>query len=666
MTFENLFKPLKIGTMEIKNRIAVAPMWAIPSDEEGYVTDAFIAYIVERARDEPGMIVIGISATEPSGLGVRGELALWDDKYIPGLEKLVKAVRRYDVKLGIELGHGGVQNAIAEQPVGPSAVPALSLPSASQKSVPRAMTVDEIKQSVTGFGKAAERCVRAGFDFIELHGAHGYLISEFLSPYFNRRNDEYGGVFENRIRFLIEVIRDCRKRIGRNIPLGVRINGEDFIKAGPQWTLADACRLAPILESESINYISVSFGVYGSIHTISPPVYEEQGAYVYMAQEVKKYISIPVAAVGRIKTPLLADSIVKEGKADIVVMGRAYIADPEFATNARNGRISDIRPCIADCLGCAEQLWRQQQLSAWPTGITCTVNPRVGRELLLKETKNEKESLSRKILVVGAGPAGLEAARRAAFSGHKIILCESRRFIGGQLRLAANIPGRQELSDLLTWYERQLISLGVEMRLNATVTEELLKQINPQAVLVATGSVSEIPLGYITGLDNIEKIELMTADELLESGRKTGDNVLVVGIDQIGLQVADYLAEQGKNVYVAGNAAVYGEKMASADTACLLGRLREKKVKRNRNVLRIEILPADKVCLVTEGKKEGLPQIDTIVIAEKRGPNRFLAEASARLGIETHIIGDASGTGTLDQGTILAAIAGGYEVARRL
>jgi len=362
MALKYLFQPIKIGSMEVKNRIVVAPMWAVPADEEGYVTDALIAYFVERARSKPGMIIVGISATEPAGLAARGELAVWDDKYIPGLERLVKAVHEYDVKLGIELGHGGVQNAVAEQPAGPSAVPALSLPSVSPKGLPREMTIDEIKESVKRFGIAAERCVRAGFDYIELHSAHGYLMSEFLSPYFNKRNDEYGGSFENRIRFLLEVIRECRRRIGYETPIGVRINGDDFIKAEQRWTLADACRLAPILEEESINFISVSQGVYGSIPAIAPTIYEEQGAPVYLAQEVKKHVSIPVAAVGRIKNPVMADNIIKEGKADLVMMGRANVADPELPEKARSGRIADIRPCIADCLGCAEQLWKQQQI----------------------------------------------------------------------------------------------------------------------------------------------------------------------------------------------------------------------------------------------------------------------------------------------------------------
>ena len=658
MTLAHLFQPMQIGVMPVKNRIMMAPMAAPPVDEEGYVTPALMAYFTERARGGPAMITIGASAVEPSGLPLRGLVVLWDDKFVPGLQKMVSAVHEHDVKFGIELVHAGVQSATAQETKGPSAVPALAL----AKGVPKEMTREEIKECVKAFGRAAERCTRAGFDYLEIHAGHGYLINQFLSPYFNKRNDEYGGSFDNRIRLLLEIIHECKNEVGREIPIGVRINGEDFIKRGQGWNLADACKLAPLLEAEGISYISVSFGVYGSIRHTVPSMYEKQGAFVYLAEEVKKYVSVPVAAVCRIKDPIMADRIIKEGRADFILMGRALIADPELPVKARRGEIADIRPCIADCLGCGEHAVRQTNMAESPVGITCTVNPRVGREWVL----TERSAGRKRVLVAGAGPGGLEVARQASSRGHEVTICEHKGYIGGLLRLAARIPDRQEIGDVIPWYERQLNKLGVEIRLNAAVTEGVIKQTKPDVVVVATGSVTEIPLGYVVGLDNTEELQLLTADELLEGQTPTGDNVLVIGIGHIGLQVADYLAEQGKNVYAIGNALHFGEKMAGADNFYLMGRLTEKGVKRSKKACRVEIMPTDEVWVIYDETKEKLQQIHTIVFAGRRLPDKSVAEISVRAGIETYTIGDAAGTMEMDQGTVLAAIATGYEVGRRL
>jgi NADPH-dependent 2,4-dienoyl-CoA reductase/sulfur reductase-like enzyme len=388
-------------------------------------------------------------------------------------------------------------------------------------------------------------------------------------------------------------------------------------------------------------------------------MYEDQGAFVHFSEEVKKHVSIPVVTVGRIKNPIMADKIIMEGKADLVAMARAQIADPEMVENARRGELADIRLCLAECLGCIEGILRYGEAS-------CAVNPRVGREYLIKDVEGEKRATAKKVLVAGAGCAGLEAARRAAFAGHKVILCESRGWIGGQLRLAAMMPKRQEIGDIIPWYERQLNKLGVEIRLNTPVDEDLLNQISPDVLVIAAGSLPEVPLGFIEGLNNIENIELIMVDELLEEEKLTGDNVLVVGGDQIGLQVADYLSERVKRVHVVEKGAHFAEKMAASDRFYLVGRVIGKGVKRYKRVLRIEILPTDEVWMVNGGGRERLPEIDTIVLASDRRPNIFLAEVAERKGIETHIIGDAKGVTGTDQATVSTAIAMGYDVGRQI
>jgi 2,4-dienoyl-CoA reductase-like NADH-dependent reductase (Old Yellow Enzyme family)/thioredoxin reductase len=652
-----LFQPVKIGPMEVENRIvmpAMDPGFGI--DEEGCVTPQFSEYLVERARSRPGMIISGSAQIHPLGLPpVMNQVHLWDERVLPSLQELVKAVHRYDVKFGQQINHGGLTH-LPQPSVCPSVIPEMIQTGLSVREVSK----EEIKEYVEAFGAAAERCVRVGFDFVEIHAAHSYLINEFLTPRYNRRTDEYGGSFDNRIRFLLEVIHAVREKVGDGIPVGVRLNGDDLIGEGG-WNLADLCRLAPILEKASVNYLNISVGgaLYGTLHVNIAPMYENQGAFVHFSEEVKKHVSIPVITVGRIKNPIMADKIIGEGKADLVAMGRAQLADPDMVEKARKGEIGEIRLCLGECLGCIEAILRNGEAS-------CVVNPRVGREYLVKDLEGEKRAVARKVLVAGAGCAGLEAARRAAFGGHRVTLCESRGWIGGQLRLAVKMPKREEIGDIIPWYERQLNRLGVEIRLNTTVDEDLLDQISPDALVVATGSLPEVPLGFIEGLDNIKDIELLMADELLEEERLTGDNILVIGGDQIGLQVADYLSESGKIIYVAEKGAHFAEKMASSDRRYLMGRIISKGVKRYKRVQKIEILPMDEVWMVNDSGREKLPEIDTIVLASDRRPNIFLAEMAERRGIETHIIGDAKGFAGRDQGTILAAIAAGYEVGRQI
>jgi NADPH-dependent 2,4-dienoyl-CoA reductase/sulfur reductase-like enzyme len=502
--------------------------------------------------------------------------------------------------------------------------------------------------------------VKVGFDFVEIHGGHGYLINTFLTPFYNRRTDEYGGSFENRIRLLLEITRAVRQRIGAKPPIGVRVNGDDFIGQG-SWNLSDLSRLAPILEKETVDYVSISAGAstMGTLHYTVMPMYQEQGVFSHFSEEIKKHVSIPVAIVGRIKDPVMADRLVAQKKADLVAMARAQIADPEMVEKARNGDMADIRLCLADCLGCIEGILRHGE-------ATCTVNPRLGREYLIQEVEGEKKATARRVLVAGAGPAGLEAARRAAFAGHKVTLCESRGWIGGQMKLASMMPQRSEIGDIIPWYERQLHKLGVEIRLNVTVDTELLDRIKPDVLVIAAGSLPEVPLGFVDGLSHIRDIEVLMIDELVEDARVTGDTVLVVGGDQIGLQVADHLAEKGKAVTVVERAAHFGEKLANADRRFLTGRLIDKGVKRYKNVERVDIQPTDDVWMVCGGKRERLPGIDTIVLASERRPNIFLSELADRKGIEKHIIGDAGGVAGEGQGTIMAAIATGYDVGRRI
>jgi 2,4-dienoyl-CoA reductase-like NADH-dependent reductase (Old Yellow Enzyme family)/thioredoxin reductase len=654
---KHLFQPLRIGSMEVKNRIVMPGMEpGFGIDDDGCIHPQHTEFIVERARGEPGMIISGAMPVHPSGAADPATIRmvhLWQDNVWPGLQEMVRSVHRYEVKFGAQLNHAGL-NRLPKESVCASVFPQLA-----DMGMPlHEATREELKEFVEAFGKAAERCVEVGFDFIEIHGAHSYLINEFLTPHYNTRTDEYGGSFENRIRFLLDILRQVRSRVGDGIPLGVRLPGDDFISEGG-WHIDDLCQLAPILEREGVNYINVSQAgaAYGSLHVNIAPIYEKQGAFTHFASEVKKHVSIPVATVGRIKSPVMADALVKDGKADLVAMGRALMADADMVAKARRGDISDIRFCLAECLGCIEGILRYGEAS-------CAVNPRVGREYTLNDIEGEKKDTPKKILVAGAGCAGLEAARRAAFAGHRVLLCERRGWMGGQLRLAACIPEREEIADIIPWYERQLNKLNVEIRLNTAVDEGLLEKFNPDALIAATGSFPEVPLGYVDGLGNIEDIELIMVDDLIDEQKLTGETVLVIGGNQIGLQVADYLAERGKSVYLIEKGPKWAVEMARADRRYLIGRLIDREVVRHRGVERIEIKPVDDVWMSGAGGRERLPAIETIVLASQRRPDISLAEVAEKKGIETHIVGDAAGVSGEGQGTIMAAIASGYEVGR--
>ncbi len=662
---KHLFQPIKIGPMQIENRIVVSAMGVgFGADENGCPTDQLIEFIAERAKGRPGMMVSGASYVHPSGIphpSYRMEsVYLWDDRVLPQLEKLVKAVHQYDVKFGAQINHAGL-SLLPDPAYCPSDLPVFSMMGMKVKEI----TKDDIEMFVDAFGSAAERCLKAGFDFIEIHSGHGYLIESFLTPYFNRRTDEYGGSFENRIRFLLEVFREIKNRIGDGVPVGLKMNGDDFIPEG-SWGMDDLCKLAPILENEGAAYLNITCGTSnywmcgpGSVEPMIAPMYVDQGDRVRFAEGVKKHVSIPVATVGRIKNPIMADQIIKDGRADLVAMARPFLADPEFVEKARSGNLNDIRLCLGDCLGCIENIFRYGQAS-------CTVNPRVAREYQLKEVEGDKKASAKKVLVAGSGPAGLEAARRAAFAGHNVILCEKRGLIGGQMKLAAAMPKREEMGGIIPWYERQLHKYGVEIRLNTPVDEKMLGEINPDVLIVATGSLPQVPQGLIDGLENVQNIEPMMADELIEDDRLTGDSVLIVGGDQIGLQLVDHLTEKGKRVYITQQGPDFAPRMAGTDRYHLQERLSQRNMKQYPETEKIEILTGDEVWVVSSAGRENLLGVETIVFAGERRPDRFLVEAAEKKGIETIIIGDANGIAGEGQGTIMTAIAAGYDAGRQV
>ncbi len=618
---KHLFSPVQIGRMRAKNRLLMSAMSInFGVDENGFVTDQLTAYLAERAKGGAGMSLVGGGGVHPTGLELPGLPALWDDACIPALKRMVDAVKPHGACFGVQLMHGGRQS-YHDRKVAPSPIPAPAV----VKGVPQELSLEAIAEMVASFGDAARRCRDAGFDFIEVHGAHGYLINQFLAPNANHRQDRYGGSFDNRIRFFLELLADIKAKAGADFPVGLRINGEDYIDGG--WTLDDALRLAPILEEKGADYLHVSAGVYGSTQLTIPSMYVEHGCFVDLAEAVKQVVKIPVVGVGRIKSPELADRILKEGRADVVAMGRALIADPMLPEKARAGNLNGIRPCIGCCLGCIHAV-----LALEPGG--CVVNPDVGREYAMDG--DEPASVSKTLLVVGAGPAGLAAARMAAMRGHRVTIVEEKGRVGGLLRLAAIPPGRGEIMDVIDYLTHEIERLGVSLRLNTPLDEALLDAIDPDTVILASGSLPDMPI--IKGLFTT-KMDLCTVTEVLE-GAITGDRVIVLGGGQAGLVTADFLAEKGRQVAVLNRKRHFAEEMSSNDRFYLRERLKRDTVHLFKQVA-VKAFSDDGVVFTTAGNPVTLEGFDTVVVAEAMTPVRDAKQLLDRRGLDVVVIGDA-------------------------
>lgn len=624
----HLFSPVRLGGMELANRLVMPPMSInFGVDSDGYVTSQHAAYLVARARHGTGMITVGGGAVHPSGLDLPRMPRIWDDRFIPPLAAMAREVRPYGTRLGMQLLHGGRQ-AFHAQRVAPSPLPALGV----VKGAPRELNEPEIWELVAAHGDAARRCQAAGFDFVEIHAAHGYLIAEFLAPLSNLRQDQWGGEFANRTRFLREVLRDIRQKCGPDYPVGVRINGEDYIAGG--WTLDECLRLAPLLKADGADWLHISAGIYGSFPVTIPSMYSEFACFAHLARAVKQVVDLPVIAVGRIKDPRLAEQIIAQGGADLVAMGRAHLADPALAAKAREGRFDEIRPCIGCCLGCIARALALDE-------ATCVMNPEVSREYLLGDPQPVERP--RRVLVVGAGPAGLAAARLAALRGHQVWVVEEGPRVGGWLTLASQAPGRGELLDLVNFYQRELARLGVEVSLETPLNEALLDAYAPEAVVVASGSTLDLP--QIPGLFDTE-MELRLAREVLE-GEAVGPRVLVLGGGVAGLTTADLLAEQGaEEVVVLNRDGHFAPEISANDRTNLRERLKRPSVRLYKNVV-IEDFRPQGLDFRSGSQRISLDGFTDLVIAEGRRSLRGPADLCKGRGIEVFVIGDAKGPRSL-------------------
>lgn len=598
------------------------PMVRNYADKRGLVTPRYVAHIKRIAEGGIGTIILEASFINPSGKGFIYELGIHSDECIPGLKKLVAVAHKNNVKIGPQLYHAGRQTSgktTGMQPLAPSPVP-----DPSSGEMPHELTVSEIKRLIAEYGLAAGRAKAAGCDFVEIHGAHGYLITQFLSPFSNIRTDSYGGSFENRFRFLAEVVASVRNAVGKNFPATVRLSGDELVPGG--LTIKETVRIATELEGLGVNGLHISAGNYASYNQglMIPPMAVPEGPLVHLAEAVKKAVSIPVIAVGKIRTPEFAEKILTSNKADFVAIGRTLLADPDWPNKVASGKTTDIMPCIACNQGCIGRLFAQED-------VWCTVNPETGRENAFAQHSKKKKT----VVIIGGGPAGLSAARVAAKRGHTVTLYEKSNKLSGQLTAAGAAPHREGWTVYKKIILRDLKQPGITVHLKSEYSPEQARRERPDAIIIAIGSSAVRPK-----IPGIGRTNVVIARDLLEGKVKAKGTVVVAGGGCAGAQTAEYLATHGHAVTIVEAMDAIALDAPSDERELLLGRLKKMKVKLLTNC-KLTTIGSRTVTTEDKDGSKTLPA-DTVVLCLGSFPNDGLAAELKQIIKNTVVVGDAS------------------------
>jgi len=671
-----LFEPIKIGNVEIKNRAALLPM-STELTEDHFVTDRMVDFYAQRAKGGVGLLTVGtvyvsdFRGTHPHYPPHRGAPGIWSDEFIPCWKKLTSAVRENGGKSSAQLSlyyEWRRNNTLPLEPVGPSEGP-------SGPYVPnaRAATVEEIQIMISEFGDGARRAREAGFDIIELHAGVGYGVNRWLSPYSNKRNDEWGGSLEKRMRFLLEIIADCQKKAGKDIPLMVRLSADEYMPGGN--TIEDTKKMIPILEKAGI----VAFSIQAGFHESERPLVNQfvpDGVIVDLATECKKVTKLPVMAGYRIDSPEMANDIVTQGRADMVGFARALIADPDLVKKYKDGQAETIRRCIV-CSRCLDNIFVGKHLD-------CSVNAEIASPLGKPAPGNKK------VVVIGAGPAGMEAARIAATRGHKVTLFDKGSQLGGSWNLASIMNFRLERP--LAWYKQELAKLPIDIRLKSEVTEAMVDQLKPDVIVVAPGGepiLLDVPGadgGNVLGGHDIKKLmegippkkgllwrfaaigakSFGGCHKLMRFGLgihwPLKKRLAVIGGGFAGCEVAMELMK-GREITVIEESKRLGYDIGPMDRRTELDIIKKGGV-RTETLTKVRAFTRDGVKVIRQDGTEGFIKADSIMLSLGVKENKKLYDKLSKKFKNIHLIGDAVGDGETRR--TREAIRDGYDIGMRI
>lgn len=621
MKFEAMFQPIQIGPMTVANRFVMSPMGNNFANTDGTMSERSASYYGARAKGGFGLITFEATVVYKEAKGGPRKPCLYDDSTVSSFQAAIAACHQAGAKVSIQLQHAGPEGntKITGYPL----KAASAIPASCGRETPEAITKEELYRLIECYGDAAIRAKKAGADAVEIHCAHGYLVSTFISARTNKRVDEFGGSFENRMRLPKLIIENIRKKAGDSLAILCRINATDDVEGGQ--TAQDAAAVASYLEKEcGVDGLHLSRAVHLHDECMWAPSLIHGGFSADYVTEIKRAVSVPIITVGRYTEPQFAELMIAEGRADLVAFGRQSIADPEMPNKAKAGRLDLMNPCIGCLQGCVPNMFKGEP-------ITCLVNPLAGREADFKPAQTKKN-----VMVIGGGPGGLYAAFTAAQRGHAVALYEKGDILGGNMRLAAYPPGKGDITNMVRSYIAKCEEYGVKMVMHTEVTPAMVAEAKPDAVIVATGSN---PL--VLPIPGINDTGVIHAGDLLDGKASVGKKVLVVGGGMVGCEVADFLGELGHEVSVIELRDQLGPDVIPEHRKFLMKDFDTYKVQGVTGAKVAQFFTDGVSYTLADGTEGRLEGFDNVVLAMGYRNNDTISEEIKKIVAETYVIGDA-------------------------